>query len=503
MKESFSPRPLSLHQQAPIKLEPFEIKEVGYVKEIKKSIIRIGGLPSCIYGQAIQIKDNLKGLIIGFNQEEALALVLDEETAVSVDDTVVGKSELFGIAVGEIYLGRVIDCLGQTLDGKEKIRSLEFASVFREAASILDRIPISEPLLTGIKIIDTTIPIGKGQRELIIGDRVSGKSTLAIDTIINQKDKNVICVYCWVGGSSSSLVRIIQVLQEKNALDYTIILAAPASNPASQQYLAPYAAATLGEYFMYKGRDVLVVFDDLTKHAWVWRQLSLLLERPPGREAYPGDIFYLHSQLMERAGRLGPELGGGSMTFLPIVETQQGDVTGYIPSNLTSMTDGQIYLSTTLFHEGFKPAIDLGLSVSRIGSKVQCDALREVSGRLRLEYARYRETQRLSRLKTRLAAEVSERLRRGEVLTELFKQPAHESVSLEEGIILFYAFSRNILDVLPPEGAEKFQKEVYPYILKNSPQIIEELNRQKLLTKGIKLELDKAFVDFLRAEKIV
>jgi len=490
-------------RQPHLKLEPFEIKEVGYIKEVKKSIVRIGGLPSCIYGQAIQIKDNAKGLIIGFNQEEALALVLNEENAISAGDTVAGKSELFSVAVGEMFLGRVVDCLGNHLDAKENIHSLEYAPVFREAPSILDRIPVTEPLLTGIKVIDTTIPIGKGQRELIIGDRVSGKSTLAIDSIINQKGKNTICVYCWVGGSSSSLTRVIQILKERGALNYTIILAAAASSPASQQYLAPYAAATLGEYFMYKGRDVLVVFDDLTKHAWVWRQLSLLLERPPGREAYPGDIFYLHSQLMERAGRLAPELGGGSMTFLPIVETQQGDVTGYIPSNLTSMTDGQIYLSTTLFHEGFKPAIDLGLSVSRIGSKVQCDAMKEVSGRLRLEYARYKQTQRLTRLKTRLSTEVSERLKKGEVLTELFKQPAHETLSLEEEIILFYAFSRNILDVLPPEGAEKFQKGIYPYILKNNPGIIEEFNNDKTLTKGLKVEIDKAFVDFLRAEKIV
>lgn len=489
--------------QTGLRLEPFEIKEVGYITEVKKSIIRISGLPSCIYGQAIQIKDNIKGLIIGFNQEEALALVLDEETNVSAGDIVVGKNELFAVSVGEIFLGRVIDCLGKSLDGRENIHSFEYAPVFREAAPILDRTPITEPLLTGIKVIDTSIPIGKGQRELIIGDRVSGKSTLAIDSIINQRGKDTVCIYCWVGGSSSSLSRIIQILKEKNALEYTIVLAAPASHPASQQYLAPYVACALGEYFMYKGRDVLVAFDDLTKHAWVWRQLSLLLERPPGREAYPGDIFYLHSQLMERAGRLSAELGGGSMTFLPIVETQQGDVTGYIPSNLTSMTDGQIYLSTALYHEGFKPAIDLGLSVSRIGSKVQCDALKEVSGRLRLEYARYKQTQRLSRLKTRLSAEVSERLKKGEVLTELFKQPAHETMPLEEEIILFYAFSRNILDVLPEEGMQKFQKSVYPYILKNSPDTIEELNREKTLTKGLKIEIDKLFVDFLRAEKIV
>jgi len=485
-----------------IKLEPFEIREAGIVREIKKGIIKISGLTNCSYGQSVQIKDTL-GIIIGFDAEEVLALLLEEETSVDVGDRVWAKTEVFEIPVGEAYLGRIINPLGQAVDGKPQINANETSPVFREAAPILDRLPITEPLYTGIKIIDTSIPIGLGQRELIIGDRVTGKSTLAIDTIINQKGKGVFCVYCWIGGSFSALSRIIQILEDNHVLDYTIIVAAPASSVPGQQYLAPYVAATLGEYFMYKGKNSLVVFDDLTKHAWVWRQLSLLLERPPGREAYPGDIFYIHAQLMERAAKLGPELGGGSMTFLPIVETQQGDVTGYVPSNLVSMTDGQIYLSAGLSHEGFKPAIDLGLSVSRIGSKVQNEAMKEVSSRLRLEYAQYRELARLARFKTKVSREVSERLRKGEVLRELFMQRAHQTIPWEEQAILFYALGRDILDILPPEGLEKFKSKIYGYILSTQSGLLQEISEGKTLTNAIKSRLDKSFLDFLKEEKIV
>jgi len=486
-----------------IKLEPFEIKEAGKVEEIKRGIIKISGLPHCIYGQCFEVEDKTKGVIIGFDNQKVLGLLLGEEASIDIGDRVEAREEIFEVCVGEDFLGRIVNSLGEAIDGKGQIISHQTRPVFSEATGIMDRLPIDEPLYTGIKIIDTTIPIGKGQRELIIGDRVSGKTTLAIDTIINQKEEGVICIYCWIGGSFSSLMRIGGVLQEKGALDYSIVVVSPASHPVSQQFLAPYVACTLGEYFMYQGRDVLIVFDDLTKHAWVWRHISLLLERPPGREAYPGDIFYIHSQLMERAGRLSPELGGGSMTFFPIVETQQGDVTGYIPSNLIAMTDGQIYLSTSLFHEGFKPAIDLSLSVSRIGSKVQCDAMREVSSRLRLEYAQYRELQRLSRLKTKVSDEVSERLRRGEVLRNLFIQPSHYPTCWQEQIILFYAFQRNILDILPLAGLEEFKSKVYDYIIKNHPQILKDITQEKSLSRRIRDQLDQIFLDFLKAEKIV
>jgi len=486
-----------------IKLEPFEIKEAGVIREIKKGIIKISGLPHCSYGQAVEVENKLRGIIIGFDAEEALALILGDEADIDVGNKVWAKEEIFEIPVGEEFIGRLINCLGQFIDEKGEIHPLHTHAVFREAAAIMDRLPIDQPLYTGTKIIDTSIPIGKGQRELIIGDRVTGKTTLAVDAIIRQKESNVICIYCWVGGSFSAFSRVVQILHEKRALDYTVVIAATASSPPGQQFLAPYVAATMGEYFMYQGRDVLVVFDDLTKHAWVWRQISLLLERPPGREAYPGDIFYIHSQLMERAARLSPQAGGGSMTFLPIVETQQGDVTGYIASNLVSMTDGQIYLSTNLFHEGFKPAVDVGLSVSRIGSKVQVEAMKEVSVRLRLQYAQYRDLQRLTRLKTKLSKELTERLRKGQALRALFLQPAHNIISWQEQVILFYAFGRDILGLLPGEGVEVFISRIFSYIEKNKPSLLNEINAEKSLTKGIKSQLDACFLEFLKAEKIV
>lgn len=486
-----------------IKIEAFEIKEAGVITEIKKGILKISGLPNCSYGQAVEIENKARGIIIGFDAREALALILGDETAIDVADKVWAKEEVFEVPVGEVFLGRLINCFGEAIDGKGKIHPTQSLPVFREAAALMSRLPISEPLYTGTKIIDTSIPIGKGQRELIIGDRVTGKTTLAIDAIIRQRENNVICIYCWIGGSFSAFSRIAQVLHEHRALDYTVVISASASNPPGQQFLAPYAAATMGEYFMHKGRDVLVVFDDLTKHAWVWRQLSLLLERPPGREAYPGDIFFIHSQLMERAARLNPESGGGSMTFLPIAETQQGDVTGYVASNLVSMTDGQIYLSTGLFHEGFKPAVDVGLSVSRIGSKVQVEAMKEVSSRLRLQYAQYRDLQRLTRLKTKVSKELSERIRKGEALRSLFLQLAHSVVSWQEQVILFYAFQRDILDILPEEGIQVFISRIFDYVGKNKSSLLTELSAEKSLTKGIKSQLDACFLEFLKVEKIV
>jgi len=357
--------------------------------------------------------------------------------------------------------------------------------------------------LTGIKMLDLTIPIGKGQRELIVGDRHIGKTSIALDTIINQRDKDVICIYCWIGGSYTAFESFVKDLSAMGVLKYMIAVCAPAASPAAEQYLAPYTAASLGEYFMNKGKDVLVVFDDLTKHAWIYRQISLLLERAPGREAYPGDIFFLHSQLMERAGKLKKELGGGSMTFLPIVETLQGDITGYIQSNLVSMTDGQIYLNSNLFHSGIKPPIDLGLSVSRIGSKVQCEAIKEVSGFLRLEYMQYRETIRLTRLRTRLSEEARARIRRGETLQELLLQDNFNPFSLVEEVIIFYAFQRKILEVLAPHVLKKFIEEIVGFIFRQEPKLIEDINQKQKLTDDIKKRLDAVFLKYIRKIKQV
>jgi F-type H+-transporting ATPase subunit alpha len=494
-----------MEKSKPVEIEPFEIKEIGVVKETKRGIVKVEGLPTCIYGQIIEFSDiDRKGLVIDFNDREVMAFVLGDDQDIKLGSIVTSRKEVFSLVVGGGFIGRIINSNGLPLDDKaEPLKGDVFCPVFRRAPGVLDRVPISEQLHTGIKILDTMIPIGKGQRELIIGDRQTGKTTLAIDTIINQKGKDVICVYCWVGGANASLLKVIHTLEEMGAMDYTVVVAASASASSGEQYLAPYVAATVGEYFMHSGRHALVVFDDLTKHAWIYRELSLLLERSPGREAYPGDIFYLHSQLMERAGRLNAEMGSGSMTFLPIVETLQGDITGYVQSNLVSMTDGQIYINNTLFHEGFKPAIDLGLSVSRIGSKVQSEALREVTDTLRLDYAQYKELVRLMRVRTKLSTEISEKMRRGETLTRLLIQEAHKPEGDIAMIVQFYAFKRKILEILSAEGLNVFYDEIMDYLKKTRPQVLKALGVQKVLTVEVKEMLDAAFVEFFREKKII
>ena len=479
-----------------MKMPLLEIKDTGVIRQLKKGIAQISGLDSCVNGQLIEMGPELHGMIIGFTKREVLALVLGDETRLNIGDVVYGVEGVFDIPVGEKFIGRIVGAFGQPIDGKRKVKEDDSYPVFRGAPGVVDRIPIDEPLYTGIKIIDTVIPLGKGQRELIIGNRVTGKTALAVDAILNQKGKNIICVFCWIGGSYSAFMKLIQELKREGAMDYTIVVAALASDSPAEQYIVPYAAAALGEYFMYRGKDVLTVFDNLTKHAWIYRQLSLLLGRPPGREAYPGDVFYLHSQLLERAGRLNEENGGGSMTFLPIVETQEGDVTGIIPSNLISMTDGQIYLDVSLFNEGFRPAVDLGLSVSRIGSKVQCEAIKEVSGKLKGEYAGYKELVSLTRVRTKLAPEIEERLSRGRALSDFFIQDKSKPLALIEQIVLFYALEKNIPEIFEDKKREKFQKEIYRYLLKTQPQLIEELRAEKLLTDRIKNELGKAFEEF-------
>ncbi len=475
-----------------------DVSEVGYVKDVRGGVARVTGLPSCIYGQFVEFSRGTRGLVTGFDTQDVLIIILGDESTIFVGDSVSSLSALVGISVGEKFLGRIVNSIGEPIDGLGEIRPSAFFPIFRPAPGVMEREPINEALHTGIKIIDLLIPIGKGQRELIIGDRQSGKSSIGIDTIINQKDKDVICIYCWVGGPKVALKKIISTLNQKEAMKHTIIVAAPAGSAAAEQYMAPYTAATLGEYFMLNGKDVLIIFDDLTKHAWIYRQMSLLLERSPGREAYPGDIFYLHSQLMERAGRLKKELGGGSMTFLPIVETLQGDITGYIQTNLISITDGQIYIGSSIFREGFKPAIDLGLSVSRIGSKVQSSAIKEVSQGLRLEYAQYRETLRLTKLRTRLSTEAMEKMRRGDALRSLLMQLNGHPVSETEEIILFYAFKRKILEVVPPHILEKFIAEFYRTLQRERPQTVAALEARKELTVDVRNDLDKAFVDFFK-----
>lgn len=532
-------------------MQTIDIKEQGTVLEIKRSIARIAGLPHCLNGQLVDFPRGLKGMIMGFKEDEALALILGAKQDVRPGEKVYGREELFSVPVGYGFLGRVINSLAEPVDGKgpiladsgqraapsgqNKLNAERYTlnaghyPVFREAPSVLERQPIREALETGIRTIDAMIPIGKGQRELIIGDRMSGKSTIAIDTILNQKGKDVICIYCFIGKDYETLMKVLQLLRAKEALSYTIVVSATASSSPGEQYIAPYTASALGEFFMHEGKDVFVAFDDLTKHAWAYRQLSLLLGRSPGRDAYPGDIFYLHSQLVERAGKLTGEARGkqsqdgiassrpsaasrndeegsprndggkgGSMTFFPIVDTIQGDITGYIQSNLISMTDGQIYLNTGLFGEGFKPAIDLGLSVSRIGNKVQSKAMKELSGMLRLEYIQYKELLKMSKLKAGLSPEVEAKLKRGAAITEILIQERSRPSSHEEQLLALYAIRKGFLDDLDRGEIEKFKKEIYNFACENNEGFIRELAEKRELTESIKEGLDGVLGEYFK-----
>ncbi len=472
-----------------------EIKEEGKIVDIRKDVITIEGLPNCVYGELLEFSSGDKGIVIEFDENKVVALLVGTGVDTRTGDIAVSRGQLFKVPVTEDLVGRLVNGQVQPIDGKGPLRSSVYGPVFRDAPPIMSRVPITEPLRTGIKIIDTIIPIGKGQRELIIGDRQTGKTTIAVDAIMNQRKENVICIYCWIGGSYTSMVKIIESLSEKGAMDYTIFVAAPASSSATEQYLAPYVAAAIGEYFMNNKRDVLVVFDNLTKHAWIYRQISLLLNRSPGREAYPGDIFYIHSQLMERAGRLDPKIGG-SMTFLPIVDTLQGDVTGYIQTNLVSMTDGQIYTGAGLFNEGFKPAVDIGLSVSRIGSKVQSKALKEVSVKLRLKFAQFKELQKLTKLRTKISDEISQNISRGQTLTDILVQDANSPVSEMEEVLIFYAFERGILEHFGKEEIKKFEKNILGFLREFDPQLLAVLEKRKEFTEDIKKGLDRAINEF-------
>jgi len=477
-----------------------EIKEEGIIVDIRKDIITIEGIPNCVYGELLDFESGDKGLVIEFDQEKIAALLIGSGIRTKAGDKAISRGQILQIPVGEKLIGRVVSSLAQPVDGKGLIEAAKLSPVFKDVPPIMNRVPVKEPLRTGIKILDTMIPIGRGQRELIIGDRQTGKSTIGVDIILNQKNEDVICVYCWIGGSFTAMANLVESLAEKGALDYTVFVAAPSSASSTEQYLAPYAASSIGEYFLDKNKDVLVIFDNLTKHAWVYREISLLLNRSPSREAYPGDIFFIHSQLLERACKLSPEHGGGSMSFFPIVDTLQGDVTGYVPSNLISITDGQIYTSTALFNEGFKPAIDVGLSVSRIGSKVQSPALKKVSGKLRLEYAQFKELQKLTRLKAKVSDEIERNIKKGQALTELLIQPANSPVSEIAQIVIFYAFTRGVLDGLKREDIVTFENKILGFINQYTPQLLKDLKDKKELTEEILEVLDKFLAAFLRSQ---
>jgi len=491
---------LSSPSKTPAPSARFEIREVGRVQSIKQFIAIVSGLDSCINGQLVEFEKGQKGLVMGFMGEKAQVLVLGSARGIRSNDEVYNRGESFSLPVGEGFPGRVVTALCEPADGLGPIASNGRLQVFSEAPGVLDREQLTQSLESGTFALDSGIPIAKGQRQLLIGDRGTGKTTIAIDAILNQKGKNVICIYCCIGKPYSSILKILSLLHEKGAMPYTIVVSAVASTSPGEQYVAPYAAAMLGEYFMKSGRDVLVAFDDLTKHAWVYRQISLLLERPPGREAYPGDIFYIHSQLLERAGRLTQDLKGGTMTFLPIVEVLQGDMTGYVPTNLISITDGQLYFSTTLFNKGHKPPVDFGLSVSRIGNKGQWPAMRDVSKSLRLEYLQYQELLQMSQLRSGgLSKDAEAKMKRGEALSQLLMQNKNLPISVPEQIFCLIALSKGVLDAIPASAIRKFRNEILAFAIKRDPKTIEELTATQKMTDQAKQKMTEILQGYFEA----
>ena len=482
-------------------LKQLQYTEVGIVKAMRGSIIIVTGFKNCINGQLIKFGYGTMGMILGFNESEAQVLIIKEAEKVKTGDKAIASIEPFEMPVGDKFIGRIVNVLGDPIDGLGAIESEKFYPIFPEAPPILVRQPLKKTLETGIKVLDAMIPIGFGQRELILGDKGTGKTTFVTDTIINQKNTGVLCVYVAIGKPKSALAKIVQLFKDHDCFKYSMIVCAGASSPPGQQYLAPYVACSLAEHFLHQGKNIFIGFDDFTKHAWAYREISLLLGRPPGRDSYPGDIFYLHSKMIERACYMDEKHGGGSITFFPIVEILEGDLTAFVPSNLVSMTDGQILLSSTLFGEGQKPALDLGLSVSRVGSKVQWPAIKALSGPLRLEYLQYRELLRTSKLKTSgHSDETLEKLKRGAILTEILRQDKDKPVMQEIQVVVFYAFNKKMLNELTIPEVKVFQEEVLDYIRKNNPDLLKLLREKRKLEpdveKGI-TETAEAYVKFL------
>ncbi|MBC5805267.1 MAG: F0F1 ATP synthase subunit alpha [Candidatus Eremiobacter antarcticus] len=470
--------------------------EVGTVIEVGDSIARVYSLTSVELGELVQFPKGVFGIAFNLEEDNVGVVVMGSDVHIREGDTVRRTGRIVSVPVGDAVVGRVLDPLGQPLDDKGPVATTRTRPIETQAPSVVQRQPVSQPLQTGIKAIDGLVPIGKGQRELIIGDRQTGKTALAIDAIINQKGKNVICIYVAIGQKTSTVAQLYKILTDAGAMDFTTIVAANAADPASLRYIAPYAGCAMGQEFMYQGKDVLIVYDDLSKHAQAYREISLVLRRPPGREAYPGDIFYLHSRLLERAAKLSEELGAGSMTALPLIETQQGDVSAYIPTNLISITDGQIYLETSLFYSGVRPAIDVGLSVSRVGGAAQTKAMKAVAGQLRLELSQYRDLAAFSKLSSDLDKATQAQLSRGEKITETLKQPQFEPLELDREVIQIYVAVRDFLADVPTERIREFQRQFYEFLQTAYPDIPKTIVERKELPDELRANLDKAVGEF-------
>ncbi len=475
---------------------PVEAVDVGTVIEVGDGIARISGLSGAMANELLEFPGGVYGLALNLEVDNVGAVILGDFTKIQEGDLVRCTGRIVSVPVGEGLLGRVVNALGQPIDGKGPIEPADYYPVERIAPNVVAREPVKHPVQTGIKAIDAMIPIGRGQRELIIGDRQTGKTAIAIDTIINQRDKDLYCIYVAIGQKRSSVAQVVATLEKFGAMKHTIVVAATASEPAALQYIAPYAGCAMGEYFMHQGKEALIIYDDLTKHAWAYRQISLLLRRPPGREAYPGDVFYLHSRLLERAAKLNEAHGGGSLTALPIIETQAGDVSAYIPTNVISITDGQIYLETDLFNAGIRPAINVGISVSRVGGAAQTRAMRQVAGRLRLEMAQYRELESFAQFGSELDKATQMQLERGKRLTEVLKQPQYQPMSLEHQVMILYAATHDYLDDIPVDKVRQFEEEFLQFMDASHPEVGTMIAREKALTDEIEQALRLAIEEF-------
>ena len=478
-----------------------DVSEVGEVIQVGDGIARVYGLENVMSSELVEFPGGVFGMALNLEEDNVGCILFGSDRQIKEGDVAKRTGRILQVPVGEALLGRVVNSLGQPLDGKGPIHTDKFGLLERKALGVIHRQPVKEPLQTGLKAIDTMIPIGRGQRELIIGDRQTGKTAVAIDTIINQKDTDVYCIYVAIGQKNSSVAQVVKTLEEHGAMDYTIVVNAPAASPAPMQFIAPYAGAAMGEYFRDNGKHCLVVYDDLSKHAWAYRQVSLLLRRPPGREAYPGDVFYLHSRLLERAAKLSDELGGGSLTALPIIETQAGDVSAYIPTNVISITDGQIYLESDLFYAGVRPAINVGISVSRVGGNAQIKAMKQVAGRLRLDLAQYRELEAFAKFGSDLDKATQQQLRRGARMIEILKQPQYQPLPVEKQIVLVYLGVNGYLDELPLEKVARVQDEFFAFVESNYGDILQEIREKKVLEDDLRQRMDKMCEEFLKIFK--
>ncbi|MES0278254.1 MAG: F0F1 ATP synthase subunit alpha [Dehalococcoidales bacterium] len=476
---------------------PVTVADVGTVIEIGDGIARIHGLAAAKYNELLQFPNDIMGIALNLEEDSVAAVILGDDTAIKEGDEVRATDRIAEVPTGDALIGRVVDPLGRPLDGKGSIKTSKSRPVEFIAPNVVMRQSVDTPVQTGIKAIDAMIPIGRGQRELIIGDRSTGKSAIAIDTIINQKGGDLICIYVAIGQKVSKVVQTVATLEEHGAMDHTIVVAANAADSVAMQYLAPYAGCAIGEEFMEQGKEALIVYDDLTKHAWAYRQLSLLLRRPPGREAYPGDVFYLHSRLLERAAKYSKEHGGGSLTALPIIETQAGDVSAYIPTNVISITDGQIYVETDLFNAGIRPAVSVGLSVSRVGSAAQTKAMKKVAGRLKLEMAQYRELAAFAQFGTsELDKATRAQLERGQRITELLKQPQYQPQTMENQVMVLYAAINGYIDDVPLDKIATFEENLYRFMEANHPKVGLAIVKGGDLSKETEAALKEAIDEF-------